>query len=572
MESIPSQLSVVHGLPLAGEPGVDALTIPGYLREITRRFAMREALAMPSKDGMRRWTYEQLWRESLAVAKALIASGLGKNARVGILMTNRLEFLATFFGTAMAGAVPVVLSTFSTRPELEQLLKMSDCSVLLFEGSVLKKDFAAMLEEIEPGLGSDDTSSLCSQALPYLRQLVQLEQAVANSNSAARWNKSAQSWYDFIEAGSSVPDELVDARTASVQPCDIGGLFFSSGTTSLPKGILHSQRAFALQWWRGPKLAGISEAVVSMPANGFFWAGNMAMVPGLTFTLGGKMVLQPYFEPEQALRLIELERISFLQGRPHQWARLQKAVNWSSVDLASLRYVTRGELMWQHPTVNTDWHIPMGYGNTETLSISTSNAFNEPPEEPKGCFGTPLPGNILKIADPDTNEPVRQGESGEVCIKGPTLMLGYLGKTIEQSFDSDGYFRTGDGGHVDGRGRLFWEGRINEIIKTGGANVSPVEIDELICNYPGVRRAHTVGLPHETMGEVVVSCIVTTSGEPIGERALMSYLAERLASYKLPKQIEFFSEEELEVTGSGKVKVAQLRSILADRATKYAAN
>ena len=171
--------------------------------------------------------------------------------------------------------------------------------------------------------------------------------------------------------------------------------------------------------------------------------------------------------------------------------------------------------LFNHPTVRTDWKMCPAYGTTETLTINTAVEANTPEDEYRGSHGKPLPGNILKIFDPDTGEIVPRGQRGEVGIKGPTLMMGYIGKPIEETFDDEGFFCTGDGGYVDDQGRLFWEGRLTEIIKTGGANVSPIEIDAVIATFPGVKITQTVGVPHETLGEMVVSCIVAQEGSTL---------------------------------------------------------
>jgi fatty-acyl-CoA synthase len=156
------------------------------------------------------------------------------------------------------------------------------------------------------------------------------------------------------------------------------------------------------------------------------------------------------------------------------------------------------------------------------------------------------------------------GERGEIAIKGPTLMLGYLGIPLDETLDEEGYFRTGDGGYVDEEGRLFWEGRLNDIIKTGGANVSPVEIDEIIRSYPGVKVAQTVGVPHDTLGELVVTCIVPADGMTLSEEAIRAFAKEKLASYKVPRRVLFLKEAELEMTGSSKVKTDALRKKVVD--------
>lgn len=557
--------SIVRGMPLSDEPGIGALTIPGYLREVTSRFAEREALVMHTPKGVERWSYADLWQKSVEIAKALIACGVGKNTRVGILMTNRPEYLSAVFGTGLAGGVSVGLSTFSTAAELEHLLAGSGVSVLLFDGRVLKKDFGALLAELEPQVLIAAPGWLQSAKFPFLRHLVRLDSVTGTGAEDNMQAACFESWSEFLAKGRDVPDAIVDARAATVAPADAGGLFFSSGTTSVPKGILHAQRAFAIQWWRWPRVMSTDRPVRSWTGNGFFWSGNITMVVGVALSTGGAVVLQPYFEPETALKLMEAERVTFLSGRPHQWARLQEAPNWSSADLSSLRYITNAAVLQQHPTVKTDWRLPMSYGTTETMTINTSYSADTSPEQYAGSAGVPLPGNILKIIDPLTGAVVPRGSRGEICIKGPTLMLGYIGKAAEETFDDEGYFRTGDGGYVDEIGRLYWEGRLTEIIKTGGANVSPLEIDAVLALYPGVRRAQTVGVPHDTLGEMVVSCIVPQEGAALDEATIRAFLKERLASYKVPRRVLFFSEDEMAVTGNGKVKAGDLRELAAKR-------
>src|SRR3546814_11332240 len=130
----------------------------------------------------------------------------------------------------------------------------------------------------------------------------------------------------------------------------------------------------------------------------------------------------------------------------------------------------------------------MTFGTTETMTAATTYTANTSVEQYAGSAGEPLPGNTLKIIDPQTGVVVPRGQRGEICLKGPTRMLGYIGKAAEDTFDAEGYYCTGDGGYVDEVGRLYWEGRMTEIIKTGGANVSPLELDAVLSAYPGVRR------------------------------------------------------------------------------------
>lgn len=564
------QPSIVHGAPLSEEQGMGPLTIAGYAREVTRRHAGKEALVIRMPDGQRvAWSYDQLWARSVEVAKALVAAGVGKDSRVGVLMTNRPEHLSSLFGIALAGGVMVSLSTFSTPNELEHLLQAGGVSILLYDRQVLKKDFGAMLGELEPALLTDKPGQIGSTRFPFLRRVVALDSVTAGGGAAAPDGAAVETWPDFLAGGAAISDAAIDARAATAKPSDTAALFFSSGTTSLPKGIVHTQRAFAIQWWRWPRIMDLDPVnfpVRCWTGNGFFWSGNISQVLGYALTTGGAIVLQPVFQAEEALDLIEHERVSFAIGRPHQWARLEASDRWAGADLGSLHYVTYGSKIFEHPTFKkTDWHMCPAFGTTETLTINTAVEANTPFEAYRGSFGQPLPGNILKVFDPLTGLVVPRGQRGEIAIKGPTLMLGYVGKTQDETFDDEGFFRTGDGGYVDEDGYLFWEGRLSDIIKTGGANVSPLEVDAVLAAYPGVKRAQTVGVPHDDLGEVVVACIVPHDDARLDGRAIQDFLKQQLASFKVPREVLFFREDEFAVTGSEKVKTGALRELASAR-------
>jgi fatty-acyl-CoA synthase len=550
-------LSIVSGIPLSAEPGLGALTLPGYLREVTARFAAREALVMHKADGsVERWSYEELWERAMAVARALAACGVGKDCRVGVLMTNRLEWVASVFGVGLAGGVAVVLSTFSTPPELEYLLQTSGVSTLLFERRVLKKDFGEMLHSLEPGIGRAEPGLLSSTKFPFLRWL-----AVVGEGGA---EGAIEAWPQFLSRGRATSAALIEARAASVRPADPAAVFFSSGSTGKPKGILSAHRGIAIQCWRWARMFGLGEDARTLTANGFFWSGNFGMALGGTLSCGGAIILQSTFDPEQALRLMEAERVTFPVAWPHQWAALEEAPNWATTDLSSLRYIDRTTAIGRHPTVKTTHYTEprAAYGNTETFTISTAFPHDTPPEN---THGEVLPGNTVKVVDPLTGRLQPRGQAGEIAVKGPTLMLGYLGVPIDETLDDAGFFATGDGGYLDAKGRLVWQGRLNDIIKTGGANVSPIEVDTELAGCPGVKHSVTVGVPHETLGELVVACVMPEEGHSLTETAVREFLKERLASYKVPRRVLFVDEADLSLTGSAKVKTNALRELAAKR-------
>src|SRR5207302_3939421 len=159
--------AVVSGRPLSAEPGLGSLTLPGFLREVSAMYGEREALVLRTAGGVTRWTYAELRERAIEVANALRACGLGKDGRVGVLMTNRPEWIAAVFGTSLAGGVAVTLSTFATPTELDYMLNASGVSVLLFERTVLKRDFAAVLTELEPQIATAAPGALRSAKYPF---------------------------------------------------------------------------------------------------------------------------------------------------------------------------------------------------------------------------------------------------------------------------------------------------------------------------------------------------------------------------------------------------------------------
>lgn len=551
-------LSIVHGIPLSEEQGIGPLTLGGFVREVTQRYGPAEAAVIHLGDKVERWTYDDLWARSFEVARALIACGVGKGTRVGVLATNRLEFLSSVFGTALAGGVATTISTFFTSAELENVLQMGGCSVLLLERSVLKKDFAQTLIDLEPQIGTAEPGRLASTKFPFLRHL-----ALVDSDEG---QGAIEGWSTFLARGKGVDPAMVDATAAAVSPADPGVLFFSSGSTGKAKGILSAHRGVTLQLWRWPQWYSVTEPPRTWSANGFFWSGNFAMALGGTLGSGGSLVLQRWFDAQEALALMDTEKATMMLAWPHQWAQLIAAPNYESVDLSAMRYIDAMTPCAQHPTIKTDWREPaQAYGNTETFTLISVFPAGTPEEVAGKSHGLPTAGSTIKIVDPLTGATMPLGERGEIAVKGPTLMLGYLGIPLDESLDEDGFLRTADGGYVDEQGRLFWEGRLNDIIKTGGANVSPLEIDEIVRTHPDVKVSQTVGVPDELLGELVVTCIVPVEGTSPDAAAIRDFAKEKLASYKVPRRILFLEESDLKTTGSAKIKTADLRKLAAER-------
>lgn len=553
-------MSEVRGIPLSEEEGLGALTLAGFVREVAERYGPREAAVLHIDGKAIRWTYQDLLDRAMEVAKSLVTLGVGKGTRVGILMTNRHEFLSATFGAALAGAIATPISTFYTPTELDVVLKASGVSCLLLERRVLKKDFGQILLDLEPLAKDAPAGAMHSLRYPFLRYVAAIDQDEPLG--------MIEGWSTFLARGTAVSDDLIAATAESVAPADPGILLFSSGSTGKAKGILSANRAVCLQIWRWAKWCTIDhkDPPRTWSANGFFWSGNFTMAFGTTLSTGGTLLLQRWFDAGEALEIMEKERCSMPIAWPHQWPQLADAPNYHDVDLSSLRYVDKRMLISQHPTVNSDWMEPgQAYGNTETFTLISVFPTGTPFEVAGTSHGIPTAGSTIKIVEPLTGQTVPVGERGEIAVKGPTLMLGYIGIPLDESLDPQGFLRTADGGYVDEQGRLFWEGRLNDIIKTGGANVSPLEIDAVIRDHPEVKVSQTVGVPHELLGEVVVTCIVPVDGTSPTADDIRNFAKEKLASYKVPRRVLLVAESDLETTVSSKIKTAELRKLAAER-------
>ena len=211
------------------------------------------------------------------------------------------------------------------------------------------------------------------------------------------------------------------------------------------------------------------------------------------------------------------------------------------------------------------WGIHASYGLTETFTLSAALPTWASAQDRTGNSGRPLPGMQIRIVDPESGTVRPAGQSGEIAVRGVTLMQGYWKVPTENVLDEDGFFHTGDGGRLDEAGLLHWTGRLSGLIKTGGANVSPLEIEKAAAELPGVEAAIASGIAHPTLGQAIVLCLVPTKGHEIDEQRVRDRLRERLAAYKVPRQILVLSKEETPTTGSQKIRTDAVAAIALAR-------
>lgn len=539
-------MTTLEGPPVDGFPGIGALTLGGFLDEVTARFGPNEALVLddPLLDGATvRWTYRDLRREAVRVARALVAHGVARGEPVAILMGSRPDAVAAAFGAWIAGAVAVPLSTFAPRPELAFLLADARAVVVLTQTRLLARRPA------------DDVAALRPD-LPLVRHVAAVGDA---------------SWTAFLDAGDAVADDVVDGHLLATTPDDDALIVYSSGTTSAPKGTVHDHRAPALQFWVQAQLFRRHEATRVWTALPLFWTAGLNTVMGSTLAAGACWVMQETFEPGAALALMARERVTEPYSLPHQTGALEEHPDWPTTDLSSLRCVYGKSAFARHPSLthpDTTWNMPVGYGLSETCAFFVSHWSDTPRELLGQSMGRLLPGNQLRVVDPDTGAVLGPNEDGELALKGPTLMRHYVGRTPAECFDADGFFHTGDAGFIDDDGYVHFTGRRTEMIKTGGANVSPAELEVQLRACPPVKLSRIVGVADARLDQVVVACVTLKDGAEATEADIQAFLRERVAGYKVPKRVLFFADGEIPMTGSDtKVRDDRLLALVAERLT-----
>jgi acyl-CoA synthetase (AMP-forming)/AMP-acid ligase II len=550
------------------DPGDASLTLPAFLREVATRHGPREALVSQEL----RLSYAELEANARALARGLVGAGVGRGSRVALWMGNRPEWVVSAFAVALCGGVLVPLNTFASPRERDHVLRHSDAALLLMQPELLRHRYLDDLIAAHPELAAGRPGRLRLPALPQLRRVVCLGLAQARGG--------VERWESLLEQGADVPDALVSAIAAGVAPGDDALVIYTSGSTAEPKGVLHAQRAPVLQAWRFAELMRFTPDERVYTTYPFFWTAGIAMSIGATLAAGGCLITEQHFEPGSALAWIERERASALHAWPHQHKALGEHPDAAARDLRSLRKLDFSSPLARLAGLREDvYGMGASYGLSETFTLVSALPADAPLAARSACHGRALPGSELCIVDPETGAPRAPGEPGEIAVRGATLMRGYLRVPPEQTFDAEGWFHTQDGGSLDADGLLHWTGRLSNLIKTGGANVSPVEIQELLEAHPQLRFGIPVGVPHPTLGEALVLCALPVEGTAPQEEQIRAWLRERVAAYKVPKRVLFFAPGEVAYTANQKVQVAPLREaalarLRAERAvidgTRYA--
>jgi fatty-acyl-CoA synthase len=527
-------------------PDSPRLTLARFLEDVARH-GERCALRFEGRST----SFAELEREARRLARGLAGAGVGKGTRVAVQMGNRPEWVVAAFAVGLCGGVLVPVSTFAPPAERDHVLRHSDAALLLLQPELLSRRFRDELFADHPELASGEPGRLRCAALPQLRRVACLGDA---------------SWDALVAQGGDVPDALLDAIRAEVEPSDDAMIIYTSGTTALPKGVLHAQRAPVLQSWRFADLLRLEPDDRVWTTYPFFWTAGICMSLGASLAAGASLILQEAFEPGAALDLIERERASVVHAWPHQHKAMGEHGSLAARDLSALRKIEVSSPLAAQAGVRDDvYAYGAAYGLSETFTVASMLPADVSPAVRRASHGPPLPGMRFRIVDPESGAELPAGKEGEIAVAGVTLMRGYYKVRPELVFDAAGFFRTQDGGSLDEQGHLHWSGRLSNLVKTGGANVSPVEVESALEGLGSLRAGLAVGVPHPTLGEALVVCAVAAEGAAVAEDDVRGHLRARLAAYKVPRRVLFFRPDELRYTGNQKIQVGPLRELALAR-------
>ena len=529
---------------------------PVLLQTLKERFGPRTMIV----DSWGRASYAQLEERSARLARRLLAEGAGKGSHVGILMPNGADWLVAFFAVTRIGAVAVPINTFYQVQELAWTLRHSDVSLLLTASGFLSHDYLERLEASLPGLaGQRAEEGLFLPTAPHLRHIFVL------GGCDRPWARPGGEEGEDPPAGAREIDAAFLGEVEDcVTPADRMVMVYSSGSTADPKGALHTHGGVVRHAYNLAHVMGIQTDDCLYSPMPFFWVGGLMTAAMIALVRGARLLAPARFEPGETLELFEREGVTNAVGWSHYGKSMADHPTFADRDLSSIRSSAMHDILPPSRRPADPELRSNSLGMTETAGPHTyyDNTVDLP-EDLRGTFGLPLEGVEHKIVDPESGETLPQGERGEICVRGYSRMQALHKIEREDSFDRDGYYHTGDSGWFDADGWLFFKGRMGEMIKTGGANVTPGEIEVVLGQYEEVSEAYVTGIPDAERGERVAAAVVLKSGCGATPEDLRGRLRRDLSAYKVPRHIWVCEKARLPFTDSGKIKKKALSALLA---------
>jgi len=525
-----------------------APTVSQFIHTIAERSGRDPMIVL----GEQRLCYADAEIQSAALATALLDNGVGKGTHVGFLLGNGPDWVVTWLAITRIGAIAVPFNTFFQARELGWTMNHADIEVFITTAQLLGHDYAERLEAAAPELAQARTPQWRLTSHPCLRSIHIV-------------GPCDRPWASPLDRDGTIDRPRLEAIEARVLPADPMMILYSSGSTADPKGAVHThgsviRHSFNLLATRDLKP---DDRVWSpMP---FFWVG------GLVFSLlgclhaGACLICEAVFDPEQTLALFERERVTIAAGWPHFGQALANHPSAKARDLSALRAGNLPDLLPTSVVAPDPELRPNALGMTETCGPHTCVGEGPLPERLRGSHGVAVPGLEHQIVDPDSGALLPQGDVGEICVRGYSLMQRLYKVERELTFDANGFYHTGDAGRFDANGVLYFVGRLGDMIKTGGANVTPSELEQLIAARPEVDQCYVVGLPDEDRGQIVAAAVVGVAGQTVDPDALRRHVKNELSAYKVPRKIFVETEDALPFTDSGKIDKKRLVKQLTAR-------
>jgi fatty-acyl-CoA synthase len=514
----------------------------------------------PEVSGIVRLDFAALKARTDAFARALLALGIGRGDRVALLCSNRSEWVVAACAAAKLGAPVAAISTFSSPRELAHALEHSGAKALIMLSRFRDRHFLQALSELCPELARCPPGALQSAALPDLASVV-----VLDGDATGTFGPAA-----FLARGGGVDGAALARAQAAVMPDDICFILYTSGSTAAPKGVTLAHGPLLANGFdigERQHLTAEDRLWLAVP---LFWAFGSANAMPAIMTHGGCMVLQEVFEPGAALALIERERCSVYYGMANMARALLEHPDHPGRRLGAMRTgLTIGPPEDIALTIQAlgAAELCTVYGSTETYGNCAVTDAHDPLPLRLATQGLPLPGMTIRAVDPETRAPLPPGEIGELAVRGYTTPGYFRAPELDaQAFD-DGWFLTGDLGSINPDGRVRFRGRLKEMIKTGGVNVAPLEVEHVLLQHPDIVQAHVVGVPDRLKGEIVAAAVEMRADATPDAAAITAFCRERLASYKVPTRLAFRAAGEFPRTPTGKIHKPGLRDELATDGT-----
>ncbi|GIF22811.1 acyl-CoA synthetase (AMP-forming)/AMP-acid ligase II [Actinoplanes tereljensis] len=500
-------------------------TVPAAVLSAARAFGAAPALVQPGGD---RLTYDELLGEVRRVARALIAAGLQPGDRLALWAPNSAHWVLAALGASYAGVTLVPVNTRFTGVEALDIITRSNARALVVTDVFLGVDRLAALTAAGP------------DPLPGL--VVQVP----------------SQWDAFLAGGDAVSDAEADARAAAVGANDLSDVLFTSGTTGRSRGVMsaHRQSLAVAAAWAG--IAGLNPDDRYLVVNPFF--NSFGLKAGILACLvsGAAIVPQAVFDVPRTMELIARERITVLPGPPTLYSSLMDHPDAGRFDLSSLRLAVTGAAtvppaLVERMRKELGADVLTAYGLTEAV-VATMCRAGDDARTVAETSGRAAAGFEVSIAEP----------GGEVLLRGPNTMLGYLDDPVATAaaIDADGWLHTGDIGRLDEHGYLTITDRLKDMYICGGFNVYPAEVERALARLPQVAESAVIGVADPRLGEVGKAYIVCRPGLDLGEAEVIEFCRGRLAGYKVPRSVELRAE--LPHNASGKVLKYLMRAEAAD--------